>query len=78
MFSDLILINALMLRCGIFFLIVALPLRTVGNAGLASIAAGLSPRGLVPSREWLEFEGGVISALFQQRIGVSAPMEITP
>ena len=33
---------------------------------------------LVPSREWLEFEGGVISALFQRRIGVIAPMEITP
>jgi hypothetical protein len=32
---------------------------------------------LVPSREWLEFEGGVISALFQPT-DVVAPMEITP
>jgi hypothetical protein len=33
----------------------------------------------VPSREWLEFESGVISGLRKQtRIGVSAPMEITP
>jgi hypothetical protein len=32
----------------------------------------------VPSRKWLEFEGGVISALFQKRIGVGAPTEITP
>jgi hypothetical protein len=33
----------------------------------------------VPSREWLKFEGGVISSLCKQtRIGVSAPTEITP
>jgi hypothetical protein len=31
----------------------------------------------VPSRDWLEFEGDVISSLFAQ-IGVGAPMEITP
>ena len=33
----------------------------------------------VPSRKWLEFEGDVISSLIcSNRIGVGAPMEITP
>jgi hypothetical protein len=32
----------------------------------------------VPSRKWLEFEGGVISGLFNQPTGVEAPGEITP
>src|ERR1700677_3097843 len=34
---------------------------------------------VVPSQDWLKFEGGVISSLSKQtRIGVSAPTEITP
>ena len=34
---------------------------------------------LVPSQDWLKFEGGVISSLGKQtKIGVSAPTEITP